>query len=69
MVTTTSVDEDYRLGEQINRVAAVVHNVVSPRLTSLGSLKVLGCILEREIELNASKKEVSIKKLYGLVSY
>ncbi|GJW83046.1 hypothetical protein Tco_0156191 [Tanacetum coccineum] len=37
-----SVDEHYRLGRQINRVAAVVHNMVSARLSSLGSLKVTG---------------------------
>ncbi|GJY85470.1 hypothetical protein Tco_0499496 [Tanacetum coccineum] len=56
------VDEDYRLGRQINRVAAVVHNVDRENVAQMQ-------ILEREIELNASKKEVFIKKLDGLVPY
>ncbi|GJU87648.1 hypothetical protein Tco_1295194 [Tanacetum coccineum] len=41
-----SVDEDYRFDRQINRVAVVVHNVVSARLSSLGSLKVTGGVSE-----------------------
>ncbi|GKD05382.1 hypothetical protein Tco_1180356 [Tanacetum coccineum] len=46
MEVQESVDEDYRLGRQINRVAVVVHNVVSARLSSFGSLKVTGGVSE-----------------------
>nr|GEV38203.1 hypothetical protein [Tanacetum cinerariifolium] len=62
-----SVDEDYRPGRQINRVAAVVHNM-EIQLKDQENISQMH-LLEREIELNASKKELFIKKLDGLVPY
>nr|GEX21681.1 probable serine/threonine-protein kinase roco5 isoform X1 [Tanacetum cinerariifolium] len=50
-----SVDEDYRLGRQINRVAAVVYNVEIQLKDQ-----------ENMAQMNASKKELFIKKLDGL---
>ncbi|GJY98853.1 hypothetical protein Tco_0516283 [Tanacetum coccineum] len=63
-----SVTEDYRLAREITRVSGEVNNVVIARAKDCETVDKLQ-ILAREMELNARKKNLFIKKLNGLIPY
>nr|GEW58415.1 hypothetical protein [Tanacetum cinerariifolium] len=66
-----SMCEDYRLASEINRVAAEVNSVTMQRERFLEELDSLATrhVLVREMELNASKKNLFIEKLQGTVPF